>query len=208
MRASLAMMWFGIALLGAQADVRAADSGKKLYRWVDAQGQVHYGDRVPAQDAKQGRETINNQGTVTAVVPKQLEGKELEEAEARARAEKAAQDAAVQRGAYDRYLLSSFQSVADLQAAREERLVALDARISLAQKAADSDEKTVAELRARSDKPDASTQKQIDSYDRSLIDNIQAVRKLQQERDATATKYAADIERFKQLRAGTIRVGE
>lgn len=207
MRPSFAIACFGIALLGGLVDARAGGD-KKLYRWVDAQGQVHYGDRVPAQDAKQGRETINSQGAVTAVVPRQLEGAELESAQAKARAQKAAQEAGVQRAAYDRYLLSSFQSVADLQAAREERLGALDARIALAQKAVDSDEKTLADLRTRSDKPDAKTKQQIDSYDRSLIENIQAVRKVQQERDATATKYTADIERFKQLRAGTVRIGE
>jgi hypothetical protein len=192
------------------ASAAAVDSKKALYRWTDEKGQVHYGDKVPPQEAKQGREAINNQGTVLKVVPKQLEGAELEKAQAKAREEKAEQDAAAQRVAYDRYLLSSFGSVADLQASREERLTALDGRITLAQKAVDDNEKTLADLRGRASngKPDAKLQSQLDTYDGALIDNLQAVRKLKQERAATEEKYALDIDRFKKLRAGTIHVGD
>lgn len=197
------------AIFMADGVAMGADK-KALFRWVDENGQVHYGDKVPPKDSKQGRETINKNGTVTKVVPRELTGAELQQAQARIAADKAAAEAHQQRLIYDRYLLQSFSSVADLQSAREERLTALDGRVALAQAAVIENEKTLADLRARSGSKasDGALKKQIESFEGSLIDNLQAVRKLREERTATELKYTADIERFKALRAGTIRRGE
>ena len=199
----LLLAMFMMAMSAARAD------GKTLFRWVDEKGQVHFGDKVPPQESKQGRETLNKHGTVTKVVPRELSGAELEQAQARLAAKKAAEEAQLQRLAYDRYLLISFTSVADLQSAREERLTALDARIGLTQTSVLDIEKTLAELRERASTkpPDAPLNKQIQSYEGSLIDSLQALRKLREERSATEIKYTADIERFKALRAGTIKQG-
>jgi len=188
---------------------QAAGESKALYRWVDENGQVHYGDKVQPSEAKRGREAIKN-GVVTKVIPRELSGAELEQAQARIAAEKAAEEARQQRIARDRYLVQSFSSVADLQAAREERLAALDARAVLAQTAVTENEKTLADLRARtvSKAGEAALKKQIQSFESSLIENIQSVRKLREERALTETRYTADIERFKALRAGTIRFGD
>lgn len=198
-----------ILLAALMAVGLAHAQGKALYRWVDEKGQVHYGDKVPPTDSKRGRESINANGLVTKVVPRELTGAELEQAQARRAAEKSAEEAHQQRIVYDRYLLQSFSSVADLQSAREERLSALDARLGLAQAAVLENEKTLADLRARTPgkPPTGPLKQQIETFENSLIDNIQAVRKLRDERDSTATKYTADIERFKALRAGTIRQG-
>lgn len=182
---------------------------KPLYRWVDDKGQVHYGDKVQPGEAKQGREAIKN-GVVTKVIPRELSGVELEQSQARIAAEKAATEAREQRIAHDRYLMQSFSSVADLQSAREERLSALDARAALAQTAVTENEKTLADLRARAaGKPaEGPLKKQIENFEASLIDNIQSVRKLREDRASTETRYTADIERFKALRAGTLRPGD
>lgn len=188
----------------------AADN-KTLYRWVDDKGQVHYGDKVPAKDSKQGREAINKNGTVSKVIAPELTGADLQQAQARAAAAKTAEEVHQQRIVYDRYLMQSFASVADLQASREERLTALDARTALAQAAVIENEKTLADLRSRvvAGKPaDGPLKKQIETFESSLIDNLQATRKLRDERAATELKYSADIERFKGLRAGTIKQGD
>ena len=184
--------------------------GKSTYRWVDEKGQVHYGDKVPPQQSKQGRETISKNGTVTKVVPRELSGAELEQAQARLAAQKAAEEARQQRIIYDRYLLVSFASVADMQSSREERLTALDGRIGLTQKSVLDNEKTLTELRERASNkpPDTVLNQQIQNFESSLIDSLQALRKLREERSATEIKYTADIERFKALRAGSIKQGD
>lgn len=207
---SILIRLLATALLTGAASAAAQPASKPLFRWVDESGQVHYGDKVPAKDAKQGRQTINSRGTVTKVVPRELKGAELAEAQARVAADKAAADARAQRIVYDKYLLQSFASVADLQAARDERLAALDARLTMAQNAVIENEKTLADLRDRvvEKRPDPKLKAQIESFENSLIDNLQATRKLRDERAAAAVKYAADIERFKGLRANTIAQGD
>ncbi len=201
-----------VALLMAGATATAAPApagGKAVYRWVDENGQVHYGDKVQPGDAKRGREAIKN-GVVTKVVPRELTGAELEQAQVRIAAEKAAEAARQQRLAHDRFLTKSFASVAELQTARDERLTALESRITLAHAAVTENEKTLADLRARvgSKAPDATLKKQIESFEAALIDNLQTLRRLRDERIATEASYSADIERFKGLRAGSISYGE
>ena len=209
MRAKTTIHWLLAAALGLSAGAAMAKD-KALYRWVDENGQVHYGDKVPPKDAKQGRETINESGRVTKVIPRELTGPELQAAQARQLEQKAQHEAQQQRLIYDRYLLQSFASVADLQAAREERLTAIDGRIVLAQKAVLDNEKTLTDLRARAgaEPPTGDLKTQTESFEGSLIDNLQVLRRLRDERGTTEAKYAADIERFKQLRAGTIQQGE
>ncbi|MDP3856215.1 MAG: DUF4124 domain-containing protein [Stagnimonas sp.] len=184
----------------------AAQQKQNLYRWVDEKGQVHFGDRIPPQYAKQGREELNQQGLVTKTVPHEPTAEDL--ARQREQAELAAK--LVQRRDHDRYLLQSFGSVADLQAAREDRLTALDGRITLAQKAAVENEATLEELRGRAGgkAPDEKLAKQIESFENGLVDNLQLIQRLQVERGKTEQTYAEDIERFKLLRAGKIKPGD
>jgi hypothetical protein len=97
-----------LALFALQAGAAAPPpSGKKLYRWVDKNGQVHYGDSVPAEYADQDRDVLNRQGVSV--------GREegiitAEEARAKAAEEKAARDEQ-KRKVRDRVLLQTYQSV-------------------------------------------------------------------------------------------------
>lgn len=197
-----------IAALFAANVAHAA--GKTVYRWVDANGQVHYGDKMQPSESKQGRETIGGNGIVSKVIPRELTGDELVQAQAHRAAEKAAAEARQQRIVYDRALLLSFNNVAQLQAVREERVAAVEARQLLAEKAVQDNEKTLADLRARSgdEAPKGQLKEQIETFEASLIDNLEVVRKLRAEHSETVAKYVYDIDRFKALRAGTIKQGD
>ena len=90
-----------LALLGGAADAHAQSQQKqattsqpKLYRWVDKNGQVHYGDKVPPKYAGQDRDVLNRQGLRVGREAGSATGEE-----ARARAERARQAA---RGATGR----------------------------------------------------------------------------------------------------------
>jgi hypothetical protein len=41
----------------------AASAQSGLYRWVDENGTVHYGDKVPAKYLKKEHDELNEQGT-------------------------------------------------------------------------------------------------------------------------------------------------
>ena len=107
---------------GAQSDKQ-----QKLYRWVDKNGQVHYGDSVPPEYAEQDRDVLNRQGVKVGreegtITP--------EEAAAKAAEEKAAREEQ-KRKLRDRVLLQTYQSVQELQILRDNRLELVDAQLTI-----------------------------------------------------------------------------
>ncbi len=115
-----------LALVAGGADAQS-DKQKKLYRWVDKNGQVHYGDSVPAEYAEQDRDVLNRQGLAVGreegtITP--------EEAAAKAVADKAARDEQ-KRKLRDRVLLQTYQSVKELESLRDNRLDLVDAQLTI-----------------------------------------------------------------------------
>ena len=51
-----------VALCAGLAHAQSGKDKTKLYRWVDKDGQVHYGDSVPPEYAEQDRDILNRQG--------------------------------------------------------------------------------------------------------------------------------------------------
>src|ERR1700690_377991 len=83
----------------------AADTGeRKLYKWVDNQGQVHYGDHVPDEYATQERHVFNKQG----VEVEKLEAQKTPEQMA---AEEQKKNAAEESRKRDHNRLSTYPSV-------------------------------------------------------------------------------------------------
>lgn len=117
------------ALLLALLAAAAQGAEKKLYRWVDKQGQVHYGDSIPPEYAEQDRDVLNRQGVPIA----REEGLVTEEeARAKAVADKAARDEQ-KRKLRDRVLLQTYQSVGELEVLRDRRLELVDAQLTIQQ---------------------------------------------------------------------------
>ena len=179
----------------------------KLYRWVDDNGQVHYGDRIPPQYAKKERAEINERGVVVDVKAREKTSDELaaEQAAALAAAEEAQR--AEEQARYDRYLISSFNSVADLMALRDDRLSLLESRLTLARKSVADTEKSLTGLIERRDKlqsagkpvPDK-LNKQISEFESSLVAGLRSVSGLEEEQVETRRKFTNDIERYIELR--------
>jgi hypothetical protein len=107
-----------------------ADS-PKLYRWVDDNGVVHYGDRIPPQYANRDRNVLNNQGVRVGfeegeVTPEERAAITAREAEVEAQA--AAKAEAARR---DRVLLDTYLSVSDIEDLRNRRLELLESQIKV-----------------------------------------------------------------------------
>lgn len=96
-------------------------SAGQLYRWVDENGKVQYSDKPPVQ-SKSGTATLSKQGTVVKktegeLTPEQKQQREADTAKAKAEAE--AREAARLR---DKALLSTFNSVAEIDRKRDRNL--------------------------------------------------------------------------------------
>ena len=199
-----------LALFALQAGAAAPPpSGKKLYRWVDKNGQVHYGDSVPAEYADQDRDVLNRQGVSV--------GREegiitAEEARAKAAEEKAARDEQ-KRKVRDRVLLQTYQSVREIEVLRDNRLDLVDSQLTI-------QEQSLANLRAQraqiqklaaryapvNQDPAAKPLPEDLSADiaRSANDIATQEKNLQKrrdERESIRLSFEADIKRYQELRA-------
>ena len=104
---------------------------QKLYRWVDDEGLVHYGDRVPPEYSGANRDVLNQRGITIGFEQGELTDEERAE-EARLQAiEDAEQDAREDSARRDRMLLDTYLSVADIEDLRDRRLSLLGSQITV-----------------------------------------------------------------------------
>jgi hypothetical protein len=197
-----------LALQAGVADAQA-DKQKKLYRWVDKNGQVHYGDSVPAEYAEQDREVLNRQGLPVGreegtITP--------EEAAAKAAADKAARDEQ-KRKLRDRVLLQTYQSVQELEILRDNRLDLVDAQLTI-------QEQSLSNLRAQRAQIERIASRyapvnaaadalpipdelaaDLEQSTNDIATQESNLERRRQERESIRQTFEADIARYKELRA-------
>ncbi|HET6655129.1 MAG TPA: DUF4124 domain-containing protein [Gammaproteobacteria bacterium] len=195
--------WVGVTVLGlALAAPAFAASSTQIYKWVDDKGVVHYGDQVPPEYARQKREVINEQGMTVDVLPAQKTPAEL--AAARQRREAAA--ARKRQEQRDQMLLNAYRSVDDIESARDNHIGAIAARINITRNTIDALQQQLEDLRQRAAKKDPAPAKltgQIADTERQLAANQQALADELAQKKETEQEFAADIARFKVLKAET-----
>jgi hypothetical protein len=198
-----------LALLASAAAGQQPDKQKKLYRWVDRNGQVHYGDSVPAEYAEQDRDVLNKQGVKVGreegiITP--------EEAAAKAAEDKAAREEQ-KRKLRDRVLLQTYQSVQELEVLRDNRLDLVDAQLTIQEQSLSNlrahraqIERIAARYAPASKDPGAEPLPDEIAADleRSAndIETQQAnLLKRREERENIRQTFEADIKRYQELRA-------
>ncbi|MCG6939463.1 MAG: DUF4124 domain-containing protein [Gammaproteobacteria bacterium] len=179
----------------------------KMYKWVDENGQMHFGDKIPPKYLVKEYDELNDQGIVmkhkeAAKTPEQIaEEKRLEEERKKAELEEKRKQ---QR---DRVLLDTYTTERDLIVARDSRLDTVDSQIRLAASIiADSNhkiesmEKQVARLKASGREVPPDLFKRIDNQKRQVSVQYQVMESHKKRRDEIATQFTDYIERFKELK--------
>jgi hypothetical protein len=198
-----------VALCAGLAHAQSGKDKTKLYRWVDKDGQVHYGDRVPPEYAEQDRDILNRQGVPIAREQGLITA---EEAAEQAAIEKAARDEQ-KRKLRDRVLLQTYQSVRELEVLRDNRLELVDAQLTI-------QEQSLANLRAQRIQlqkhasryaPVNKDPKALPLPEEIASDLTRATSdiatqeanliKRREERENIRLTFEADIKRYKELRA-------
>lgn len=116
-----------LAVLLASAAIAQQNSAdqKKVYRWTDEKGVVHYGDRIPPEYSRGEAAVLNNQGVTVGIRPAQKTPEQLE----REAAQREIREKEQQR---DSFLLTTYTSVRDIEQLRDQRLQQMaDARRSI-----------------------------------------------------------------------------
>lgn len=192
-----------LALLAAPSDAQ------RLYRWVDADGKVHYTDTLPPEAVDSARDELNRSGMTVNRIDRALtpEERAAAEGEAAEREREALARAEIEK--MDAVLLGSYQSEADLKRAYSERFDLLDQSLEAAQVGIRSQEKSLDDLLThaagleRAGKPvPATVQASITSARTQVNQQREFLTRRERERESLQQEYDTVLARYRALRSG------
>ena len=190
----------------------AKEAKRKVYRWVDDQGVVHFGDSVPAEHATKDREVLNDYGVPVAseegeITAEESAAKELAEAEARQ-----LRDLEQAKRARDATLLNTYLSVAEIERLRDQRQELLDGQIQLTELYLESLrvkltklQKDAQRFRPYNKDPNApplneNVAKELSDTLDSIISYEQSLKEVRDSKAQLIAKFDEDITRFRELK--------
>lgn len=106
-----------LALISLSSSVFARDE-QKVYKWVDADGNIYYGDSIPAEFAERPKEVLNDHGVTVG----NLEGKKTPEQLEQERIENEVRVAQELQRRADQALLATYLSVDEIEMHRDRRV--------------------------------------------------------------------------------------
>lgn len=191
-------LWAGLAL-GAPPAGPGSGSGK-LYRWVDSQGRVHYGDTLPPSAGVSGSAELGRTGQVMKRSESMVERKARLQAEAEAARIKREKD---ERNRLDQALLGTYTSEKEIDLARDRALEFHQMAIKSAQtrigqvEINQKDVNTQADAIIKRGKPVprflqkqiAASQAELDGLNRLIKSNQDALVEVRQKYDADKARY-------------------
>jgi hypothetical protein len=197
-----------ILLIFCLASGVAAAQKAKLYRWVDGEGVVHYGDSIPAEYAELERQVVNEHGITVDVMQAKKTDEELAED---VRLEELRAEAALQRR-QDQALLATYLTIDEIVMHRDRRVELFQAQARVTelylrnlQRRMDSLGEEASKFRPYSEDPEAPM------IDPDLADDMtitkdtiarheQNLRKFESDEENIVARFDGDIDRFKQLK--------
>lgn len=110
--------------------IGASDSyaKKRLYRWVDDEGNVTFSDQVPPDQVQHKRETLNEKAQVLDVVEKAKTPEELARQKRLEELRKEQEKIIAKQAAADKVLLATYRNLDDMNRALENKLALLDGK--------------------------------------------------------------------------------
>jgi hypothetical protein len=189
-----------------------ATLAQRLYRWVDDQGVVHYGDRIPPEYANRNRDVLNDQGVAVGSEQGELSASEKAALEEKRAAEAADRNARAEIARRDRMLLETYLTVEDIEDLRDRRLELMGSQIQVTELYLSNLRKTLDGLNAEaarykpySDKEDAreippDLASQIARTESSITLYEESLARTRNEQAKTRDAFDSDIARFRELK--------
>jgi hypothetical protein len=204
------MKSFGLifALFILSAQVAGAAETQKLYRWVDKDGVVHFGDSIPAEYAEIEKQVVNDHGITVEIMHGKKTPEEIAEEQ---RLEALRVERELQRRS-DMALLATYLSLDEITMHRDRRVELFQAQARVTelylrnqQRRLEKLEKTASRFQPYSDDPNAEmidpqlatdlaeTRETIERHERNL-------KKFHDDEQAIVARFDGDMERFKSLK--------
>ncbi|WP_288103727.1 DUF4124 domain-containing protein [Sedimenticola sp.] len=184
----------------------AAEAGK-IYRWVDAEGNVHLSDRVPTEHARSARSELSETG------------REVERVQAAKTAEEIAREQELEKlraeqqrlieiqHAKDQVLLRTFRTEDDLLMARNGKLAAIDSNIQVIRSNIRRMKNRLAEMQQNAASMERQGQrlsdnllKDIENTRAQLRDSYTTIIQKEQEKETIRNSASKDLARFRSLK--------
>jgi hypothetical protein len=203
-----------ILLVVAAIALPSIGSAQKVYKWTDANGQVHYSETVPPEFANRDRVVLNDQGVHVGTEEGEITEAEralARERETRAEADRKAKEEIARR---DRMLLETYISVADIEDLRNRRLELLESQIKLTEVYLGNLRKRLVDLQAeasnykpyttREDAPQIPENLALDMSrtTASIALYEQTLSRTRADQTALRNSFDDDIARFRELKGG------
>ena len=181
----------------------------KTYRWVDEDGRVHYGDRIPAKYSQQQAQTLNDRGVVVEERNAPKSAEEIAAEAAERKAQQAAAAKAAEQARYDNWLMSTYATQDQLLLRRDDQLAILDSRIASGEKSITQNQQSLDDLRQRADgftakdKPVPSRiERQITEFETMVRTSNVALDAMRAEREKVNQAFERDLSRWIELNRG------
>jgi len=159
----------------------------KLYRWVDAEGNTHYGDKVPAQYAEMDKHIVNEHGIAVETLRGKKSDEEIAEEQRLAKLE---MDRELQRRA-DQALLATYMTIDEIEQHRDRRVELFKAQTKVTELYLQNLGRRLDNLMAEaSGFSPYSAEEDAPLIDRSLQDEINSARD-------TIERHQANLQRFR-----------
>jgi hypothetical protein len=194
-----------LAFLAALPDALAQSSAnKKMYKWTDQQGNVHYSDQIPPEAKEYARERFSDRGVSVERVDRALTPEEIAAQQAAEDKALAEAKAAEERRKSDEALLNSYANEDDLVRAYNQRVDLLDQTVEARRIEISAREQGLTQLVAQAAEMERSGQvvsdalKEMISGERIEIERQKEFLKAREGEKALArADYERDLARYK-----------
>jgi hypothetical protein len=211
---------FGVALLLIAAFALPSDSNaqqrdsQRLYRWVDKNGVVQYGDTIPPEYAATDRDVLNSRGVRVGFEEGEITPEEQAILDQKKSAEEQRRQAQLDVARRDRMLLAAYSTVSDIEDLRDRRIELLESQIKVTELYLTNLRKRLVDLQqeASSFKP-YTTEPNAPQIPENLALDIsrttasinvfeQTLARTRTDQQALRISFDNDIARFKELKGG------
>lgn len=179
-----------------------------LYRWVDENGAVHYGDKVPAKYLKQEHQELNEQGTTVKKHDRAMTAEEKAEKNRQEAERKRLENEKRAQALRDRVLTDTYTTERDLVAAKDARLDAIDSQLQLSkelikntQEKVEKTARLIESLKASGKMVPESTYAKLEREKLALATQKGVQQGHQIKREEVILQFDGYIERFRELMA-------
>lgn len=198
----------GIALV---ALTLSAPASAKLYKWVDEEGNVHYGDKLPPEQVEKQHQQLNKRGQKVDEVGRAKSKEELEaERQAQTAEEQRRQQERVLEAAQarkDQILLDTFTAERDILIMRDDRVGAVDSNIKITESYNQQIQNQMQNTQVQIDRIEkagnpvpANLLKKMQNLEGQLEQNNAFIERKQKERAQLIEQFKKDLRRFRELK--------